>query len=207
MIPNIKYSLIADLVESIPSLFNNTAMVGIYDGQDICSCFLNKAHFLNTLRFYENFQDSQQQSEKENLLSLYDTWKNKIPNLTVTIGDGTANLDSTGLDFLFTDAYNIDYKTYFLDKKFDNVLIAICGFGAELARTVDISVCIDNKELYPVLLYSGFLFFVNNKEKYDSVYPLLKNFLNTHSVEYTNRKGCLRPNGWYHSLLKRGSDI
>jgi hypothetical protein len=207
MIPTIKYNLIANLIESKSELFKNSAMIGIYDGQDICSCFLNKAKFLNTLSFYENFQDSQQQVEKERLLVLYESWKQKIPNLTIDIGDGTSNLNSNSLDFLFTDAYNIDYKTYFLNKQFKKTCMAICGFGAELTRTVDISVCINNKELYPVLLYKGFLFFANNQDKYNELCLQIKQFLDLHNIDYTNRRGCLRPNGWYHSLLNNGKDI
>lgn len=204
-IPKIKYNLIADLVEHKSALFKNTAMIGIYDGQDICSCFLNKAECLDKLYFYENFQDSQQAEEKDRLLSLYNFWEKNIKNFSISFGDGTANLTTDPIDFLFTDAYNINYLEYFLDKRFDNTLMAICGFGAELTRTVDISVCIHNKQVYPVLLYNGFLFFVNNKDKYDAVYPQVKQFLDMQTVEYTNRRGCLRPNGWYHSLLKKDS--
>jgi hypothetical protein len=207
MIPKIKYNLIADLIEYNPLLFKNTAMIGIFDGQDICSCFLNNASYLNRLYFYENFHDSQQDKEKEKLLSLYESWKNSIPNLEIFIGDGTKNLVNTHIDFLFSDAYNIDYKTYFLNNRFDNTLLAICGYGAELVRTIDVSVCIDNRKIFPILLHNGFLFFVNNSNLYDKTYPQIKKFLDIHNIEYTNRKGCLRPNGWYHSLLKTETQV
>lgn len=201
MIPEIKHKLIFDLVISNPEIFKNTSMIGIFDGQDICSCFLNSAHVLNKLKFYENFQDSDENSQ-EKLLNLYSNWQQQISNLEIIIGDGTENLDYSGLDFLFTDAYNIDYRTYFLNNKFDNTLLAICGYGAELARTIDLSVIIDNKKIFPVMLYNGFLFFTNNIEKHTEIYTKFKTFLNNSQTSYVTRRNCLRPNGWYHSLLK-----
>lgn len=201
MIPKIKYNLIADLIEHNPVLFKNTAMVGIYDGQDICSCFLNKASCLETLQFYENFQDSESEDSKNRLLNLYNSWKNEIPNFMFEIGNGTELSSKKEFDFFFTDAYDIDYRSYFNDKKFNNTLIAICGFGAELTRTVDLSVSIYNKNIYPVMLYNGFLFFCNTDSKYKKVHRQFKQFFDNLSISYVNRMGCLRPNGWYHSLL------
>jgi len=207
MIPKIKYNLIADLIEYNSTLFKNTAMVGIYDGQDICSCFLNKASHIKTLHFYENFQDSESEDSKHRLLSLYNSWKQEIPNFIFEIGNGTELSSNKEFDFFFTDAYNIDYRTYFTNRRFSNTLIAICGFGAELTRTVDLSVSIYNKDIYPVMLYNGFLFFCNNDSKYKEVHKKFKQFFDNSSTSYVNRMGCLRPNGWYHSLLVNQEDV
>ena len=200
MIPKTKYQIIEDLVLHDPAVFYNTAMIGIFDGQDICSCFLNSANVLNTVTFYENFQDFNDES-KYKLLELYDIWKKEIPNLEIKIGDGTSILETDDLDFLFTDAYNIDYTTYFLNKSFDNTLIAICGFGAELSRTVGLSIAIQNNGIFPIMLYKGFLFFTNNKPKYNEIYKKFKQFVVENNVPHVDRLGCIRPNGWYHGLL------
>ena len=201
MIPVTRHALIADLIELTPSLFNKTAMVGIYDGQDICSCFLNSASKLESLHFYENFHDAITVESKNHLLNKYSEWQSAIPNLTISIGDGTLLSKNHSVDFFFTDAYNIDYRSYFLDSQFDNTLIAMCGYGAAIERTVSISVCIDNRELFPVMLYNGFLFFTNSQTHYKKSHTLLKSALDSMNITYSNQLQCLRPNGWYHSLL------
>lgn len=205
MIPNVRHPLIADLIELAPSLFNKTAMVGIYDGQDICSCFLNTASKLESLHFYENFHDAITDDSKRHLLNKYASWQAAIPNLRIDIGDGTALSSNNHVDFFFTDAYNIDYKRYFLDSQFNNTLMAICGYGAAIKRTVDISVCIDNNDIHPVMLYNGFLFFTNSRDHYKRSYSLLKSALDSINVSYSTQLQCLRPNGWYHSLLKNST--
>ncbi len=200
MIPSIRHKMISSLIKFEPTMFYNTSMVGIYDGRDICSCFLNNAECFKKLTFYENFQDSNEES-KNSLLELYSEWQKEIPNLDIVIGDGTEKLLYDNLDFLFTDAYNIDYMTYFLNDKFNNTLLAICGYGAEISRTVGISVAIEFKKIYPVMLFNGFLFFTNNEIKYKDVYCKIKKFMITNDIPYVNNLGCIRPNGWYHSLL------
>lgn len=203
MIPNIKYPLIANLIDTLPLLFSKSAMIGIYDGQDICSCFLNKAHVLKNLYFYENFHDSESDESKNNLIKKYNYWETNVPNLSIEIGDGTALLTSDPIDFLFTDAYNIDYSTYFLNKQFNNTLMAICGYGAEIKRTVDLSVAIKENKIFPVLLYKDFLFFTNNKTYYTKCIVDVEMYFKNINQKYIKRIGCIKPFGAYHELLSK----
>jgi hypothetical protein len=195
MIPENKYPLISNWITHDSLLFKNTVMVGIYDGSDICSSFLNTANVLDKLTFYENFFDGNDVKLKE----LYKIWQDKIPSLDFKYQDGH-NIEEFA-DFVFTDAYNIDYETYFLDKKFKNTLFCICGYGAEIKRTVDLSCAIKNKKLFPVLLYKGFVFFANNKDHYKTCFKSLKLYFEKYNIDYINREGCIKPKGMYHALL------
>ena len=195
MIPDDKYPLISHWIKSDPAIFANTTMVGIYDGSDICSSFLNTANVLDSLTFYENFFDGNDLKLKE----LYNNWQTEIPNLEFKYQDGYI-IDEIA-DFVFTDAYNIDYETYFLDSKFKNTLFCICGYGAEIKRTIDLSCAIKNKKLFPVLLYKGFVFFANNNDHYKTCFKSLKLYFEKYSIDYINREGCIKPKGMYHALL------
>lgn len=195
MIPKDRYPLISSWIKEDNRLFKNTVMVGIYDGSDICSSFLNTASILDSLTFYENFFDGNDLKLKE----LYNDWQNKIPNLEFKYQDGYSIAESA--DFVFTDAYNIDYETYFLDSKFKNTLFCICGYGAEIKRTVDLSCVIKNKKIFPVLLYKGFVFFTNNKLHYEKCFKSLELYFKKYKINYINRLGCIKPKGMYHELL------
>jgi hypothetical protein len=200
MIPEDRYPLLSSWINFDTALFKNAVMVGIYDGSDICSSFLNTTNVLDSLTFYENFFDGNDLKLKE----LYKDWQNKIPNLKFKYQDGY-NIEECA-DFVFTDAYNIDYETYFLDEKFLKTLFCICGYGAEIKRTVDLSCAIKNKNIFPVLLYNGFVFFTNNQSHYKTCFESLKSYFDNNNIEYIKREGCLKPKGMFHMLLDKSSN-
>lgn len=176
MIPAQMYPELGELFKGVPQLFKHSEIIGVFLGEEICASFLHSAEHLDKIVFYENFIAIPDAADQENLKQLYKTWENTVPNLEVLLVDGI-NFDITA-DYVHHDMHmsRVEFFTLFKDK-LQNSLMSNPGFGRGVPATLQIAKCIDNKLIFPVLVYRDILFYTFNKEKKHEVFEIIHSFL------------------------------
>lgn len=166
------YPKVGELIRSFPELFNVSDLIGIYKGKDMCSSFLLNSNYLKSISFYENFQFTNDKNIQEDFKKLYKSWENTIPNLTVHLKDG--NNFKGGSNFVLIDTTTP--LTEFIKnnrKKLRKSLAASPGFGENIPCTLEMSKCILNQKIFPILIYRDYLFYCFHKKRKQTIVDIL----------------------------------
>ena len=177
--------IIDSLIIEHSNLFKNTTIIGVFNGDEICSNFMKNYQHLNKITFYENFEFKPSDSVKSKFLKKYNKWENTIPNLRIRIEDGE-NFD-INQNFIYITMgvlenelirHKINYNTW----------SGTAGFGTFFPCTYKICKLISSKDIFPIFKLEDNIFFAYNKNRRDEIYtqilPTLNNFTEVAFEDY-----------------------
>ena len=172
MIPEQTYPELGGLIKALPELFKHSEIIGVFLGNEICASLMHNAALLNKVVLYENFIDIPDPQHQENLKELYSSWEAVTPNLKVSLTDG-AHFDVTA-DFIYHDMHMAlpTFVNIYRDVLKD-ALMGNCCFGNTIYATTEYIRCINDKVIFPVLLYRDILLYTFNEEKKDKLLELI----------------------------------
>ena len=169
--------IIDSLIIEHSNLFKNTTIIGVFNGDEICSNFMKNYQYLNKITFYENFEFGPSDSVRLKFLAKYKNWEHNILNLKIKIEDGE-NFD-VDQNFIYMtmgilENESIKYKIN------QNAWSATAGFGTFFPCTYKICKLISSKDIFPIFKIDDNIFFAYNKKRRDEIYsqilPTLNNF-------------------------------
>lgn len=185
------YPEIGNLIRNMPSLFEVSELIGIFEGKDICSSFLLNSEYLKTITFYENFQFTDNPSIQETFKSLYKSWEEQISNLKVHIENGN-NFRGNSTFVLIDTTEPLSKFIENNSKKLKKSMAASPGFGVTLSSTVEMSKCIIGEKIFPIFLYRDYLFYCFSKKRQKSTIAILDFFYSNNPKVYKRTFGDIK---------------
>ncbi len=174
------------LIEKIPSLFNKTEIIGIYDGKYLCSSFLKNSNLLESITLYENFKSMKTESQVNKFQEMYDSWKNKISNLKIELNDGkNFTKESTYLHIdISNDKLDNFVKTNW-NKLKEKKCISFYGYKENPCNTLLVSKLILEDLFFPFLLHSGVIFGTTSLNSYNDNYKDIEKLLVDYDIDFS----------------------
>jgi hypothetical protein len=172
MVPEQCYYELGELIKGLPQLFKHSEIIGVFLGNEICASLMHNATLLDKVVLYENFIDIPDPQHQENLKEIYQGWENSVPNLTISLTDG-ASFDTTA-DYIHQDMHMAFSKFVMLYKDvLTDALVSSSCFGNTIQATTEYIQGIQDKVIFPVLLYRDMIFFTFNEEKKNTLLELI----------------------------------
>lgn len=183
MLPEQYYPELGALIKGLPQLFKHSEVIGVFLGNELCASFMHNAEQLDKIVFYENFVAIPKLEHQESLKKMYKVWEANVTNLTVALTDGL-NFDITA-DYIHHDMYMAMTEFFDLFKdKLQNSLMSNCGFGCSVPTTLQFAKSIDNRTIFPVLVYRDIVFYTFNEQKKYEVFEIMHSFLESSKLAF-----------------------
>jgi hypothetical protein len=202
MIPNENWEEIGNFIRYHPSAFLSSAVIGIYNGDNMCASLMHNSKNLKNITLYENFEDMDI-DQIPYFKRIYQSWKLNLRNLTIKYVDGYVDVLDTNFDFISFDGYINTYK--FILKNLENfktTLFACTDYGKNLDSTIYISKLLEKNIIYPVLHTRCVLFFTVDLKKHHELLDTINAYSKVCNEEYIlkkfNKNNFYVINSFYH---------
>lgn len=190
-----KFPIITKIINHNPTLFNNSVVIGIDKGNDICNSLMIAAHQLSNIKFYENFATIFPEHIPE-YKELYQNYTKYIPNLEILLEDG-ANYDDVP-DFLCFGSFLSNIELALTNLAYTKTLFCSEGFGQAVGSTIRLSELAAAKKLFPVFLDDHNMFFTIDDEICNIYQQKILNTLKTNNIDSFISGSCIRPKTKWH---------